>query len=187
MRLHIGEIPDSPDFIPDTTWTLMREPTPWVMQLFALPVGLGVALVLAVLWMTLTPLARSPAPSAGQLFAALLATVPAHEALHLAMHPRTGDSIVGFWPSRLLFYTHYHNQLACRRFLFVLLMPGVLLSLVPLLACALTATASAFLAAVSVVNAVFASGDLFAAGLVLARVPRDATLRNKGWRVYWKV
>lgn len=187
MRLHIGEIPDSPDFIPDTTWTLMPEPTPWVMQVLALPVGLGFASVLAVLWMTLTPLGRAPAPSVGQLFGTLLATVPAHEALHVAMHPRTGDSIVGFWPSRLLFYTHYHNQLACRRFLAVLLTPVVLLSLVPLAVCALTSTASAFLAAASVVNALFASGDLFAAGLVLARVPRDATLRNKGWRVYWKM
>jgi len=187
MRLHIGEIPDSPEFIPDTTWTLMPEPTPWVMQLLALPLGLGIAVALALLWMTLTPLGRGPAPSVAQLFGALLATVPAHEALHLAMHPRTGDSLVGFWPSRLLFYTHYRKPLACRRFLAVLLMPLVALSLAPLAVCVLSATASAFLAAVSVVNALFASGDVFAAGVVFTRVPLDATLRNKGWRVYWKV
>jgi len=186
MRLHIGEIPDSPHFIPDMTWTLMREPTPWVMQALALPAGLGVAVALAVLWMTATPLASVPAPSVGRLFSALLATVPAHEVLHLAMHPRTGNSLIGFWPSRLLFYTHYHDQLGCRRFLVVLLGPVVVLSLVPLVVCALTATASAFFAAVSVVNALFAAGDLFAAGLILARVPLDATLRNKGWRVYWR-
>ncbi len=186
MRLHIGEIPDSPDFVPDDNWTLMVEPTPWVMQVLSLPVGLTLALVLGVLWMTLTPIGDGPAPSVGECFGALLTLVPAHEALHLVMHPRTGHSIIGFWPSRLLFYTHYHNRLSCRRYLAVLLMPVVVLSLIPLALCALTATALPFLAVASVVNAVFASGDLFAVGLLLAQVPPRATLRNKGWRVWWK-
>jgi hypothetical protein len=186
MRLHIGEIPDSPDFVPDESWTLMREPTPWVMQLLSLPLGLGLSLALGVLWFTLTPLGRAPAPSLAELFGALLAIVPAHESLHLLMHPRTGDSIVGFWPSRLLFYTHYHNQLPCRRYLAVLIMPLVGLSLLTLVVCALTATASAFLAMAAVANALLASGDLFAVGSLLAQVPLDAQLRNKGWRVYWK-
>jgi hypothetical protein len=155
------------------------------MQVLSLPVGLTLALALGALWMTLTPVGHGPAPSIGASFGGLLFIVPAHEALHIVMHPRTGDSILGFWPSRLLFYTHYHNQLRCRRYLAVLLSPLVVLSFVPLTACALTGTASAFLAAASVANAVFASGDLFAVGLVLAQVPLDATLRNKGWRVWW--
>jgi len=187
MRLHIGEIPDSPDFIPDESWTRMPEPTPWVMQLLALPIGLGLAVVLGVLWMILTPLGRGPAPSLAEIFGAVLAIVPAHEALHLMMHPRTGDSIVGVWPARFLFYTHYHNQIPCRRYLAVLLTPVVVLSLLPLVACACMATASAFLAIASVTNALFASGDLFAVGLLLAQVPRHAMLRNKGWWVYWSV
>jgi len=185
MRLHIGEIPDSPDFVPDASWTLMPEPTPWVMQLLSLPVGMSLALALGVLWLTLTPLGRAPAPSGGELLVALLAIVPAHEGLHLAMHPRTGDSIIGFWPSRLLFYTHYHNQLPCRRYLAVLITPVAVLSLVPLAACALTATGSPFLAVASLTNALFASGDLFAVGLLLAQVPQSAMLRSKGWRLYW--
>jgi hypothetical protein len=186
MRLHIGEIPDSPDFIPDDTWTPIVEPTPWVMQALSLPVGLALALVLGILWMTLTPLLHGPPPSAGTSVGAILVIVPVHEALHLLMHPRTGDSIIGFWPSRLLFYTHYHNQLVCRRYLAVLLMPVVVVSLVPLAACALTASASPFLGVMSVGNAVFASSDLFAVALLLAQVPPRAMLRNKGWRVWWK-
>jgi hypothetical protein len=186
MRLQIGEIPDSPNFVPDASWTPVREPTPWVMQLLSVPIGLAFALALGVLWMTITPLRHGPPPSVGECLGALIAIVPAHETLHLVMHPRTGDSIVGFWPSRLLFYTHYHGQLACRRYLAVLLMPLVVLSLLPLAVCALTARASAFLAIASVVNALFASSDLFSAGLLLAQVPSRAALRNKGWRVWWK-
>lgn len=186
MRVHIGEIPDSPEFVPDESWTLMQEPGPWLMQTLALPCGLLLALVLGVLWMTLTPLLQGPPPSPAECLLALLAIVPAHEALHLVMHPRTGDSIVGFWPSRLLFYTHYHSALLCRRYLAVLLAPIVLLSVVPLAACALTGKAPAFVAVASVGNALFAAGDLLAAGVLLAQVPPRATLRNKGWRVWWK-
>jgi hypothetical protein len=186
MRVHIGAIPDSPDFVPDESWTLMPEPTPWGMQALALPLGVVLSAALGVIWLTLTPLGHAPAPSVGTLCGALLAIVPMHEALHLVMHPRSGDSIIGFWPSRLLFYTHYHKPLPCRRYLAVLITPVLVLSLVPLAACALTATASAFLAVASVANALFASGDVFAAGLLLVQVPPNATLRNKGWRLYWK-
>src|SRR5713101_6269353 len=105
MRLHLGPIPDSPAFVPDKSWHLMHEPTPWVMQLLALPLGIVLSIALAVLWLSLTPLGQAPPPSAAELFGALVAMVPAHEALHVAAHPRTGDSILGFWPSRLLFYT----------------------------------------------------------------------------------
>jgi hypothetical protein len=183
MRIHIGEIPDSPDFIPDESWKALVEPTPWIMQALSLPVGLALAFAIAVLWMILTPLLQGPPPSLGTCVVALLAIVPAHESLHLVTHPRTGHSIIGFWPSRLLFYTHYHNQLACRRYLAVLLMPVAVISLLPLAACALTSSASAFLAVASVGNAFFASSDIFAVALLLAQVPPRAMLRNKGWRV----
>jgi hypothetical protein len=186
MRLHIGPIPDSPEFVPDGTWTVMREPSPWVMQLLALPFGAILSIALAVAWFSFTPLGQAPPPSAGELFGVLIAMVPAHEALHVAVHPRTGHSILGFWPSRLLFYTHYHAELRCRRFLAILLAPLAVISLLPLVLCAASATSSAAVGFASVSNALFASGDLLAAGLVAWQIPRTATLRNKGWRVYWR-
>ena len=51
MRVHIGEIPESPEFVPDESWTLLAEPTPWAMQLMALPIGVVAMAVLGVLWM----------------------------------------------------------------------------------------------------------------------------------------
>lgn len=187
LHVHFGPIPDSPDFLPDESWSLMREPTPWVMQLLAVPLGMVLSLTLAVFWFSLTPLGQAPPPSAAELFGALVAMVPAHEALHVAVHPRTGNSILGFWPSRVLLYTHYRAALPCRRFVASLLMPVAVISLLPLAVCAASATSSAFLGFASVSNALFASGDLFAAGLVAWQIPRTATLRNKGWRVYWRV
>ena len=69
----------------------------------------------------------------------------------------------------------------------VLLAPIVALSLAPLAACALGGVSCPFLAVASTANALFASGDLLAIGLLLAQVPTRATLRNKGWRVWWQV
>src|SRR5574341_792374 len=165
----------------------MREPTPWVMQLLAWPLGIVLSITLAVLWFALTPLAQAPPPSAAELFGGLILMVPAHEALHLASHPRTGDSILGFWPSRLLLYTHYHAALPCRRFIAILLIPVAVVSLLPLVLCAASATSSPLLGFASVSNALFASVDLFATGLVAWQIPAKATLRNRGWRVYWRV
>ena len=186
MRLHLGPIPDSPGFAPDGSWQLMREPSPWVMQVLALPVGIVLSIALTVLWFSLTPLGQAPPPSAWGLFGALVVMVPVHEALHIAVHPRTGHSILGFWPSRLLVYTHYHAELRCQRFIAILLTPLAVISLLPLALSAASATSSAALAFASVSNGLFAAGDLFAAGLVAWQVPRTATMRNKGWRVYWQ-
>ena len=75
MRFHLGEIPDSPDFVPDRRWTRVREPTPWGMQGLALLLGLAMATVFLVLWVRLTPVGRAPAPSLYALLAALVAMV----------------------------------------------------------------------------------------------------------------
>ena len=106
--------------------------------------------------------------------------------LHIAAHPHTGNSILGVWPSRLLVYTHYHAELRCQRFVAILLMPLAVISLLPLALCAVSGLSSAVLGFISVSNGLFAAGDLFAVGLVAWQVPRTATLRNKGWQLYWR-
>jgi hypothetical protein len=62
MRVHIGAIPSSPDFVPEAPWRPIREPSVRIMQLFALPLGVLMALGVAMLWTTLTPV-RNLIPS----------------------------------------------------------------------------------------------------------------------------
>jgi hypothetical protein len=100
-------------------------------------------------------------------FAALTAF---HELLHIAAHPaagRSSQSIVGFWPSRVLFYAHYDGELTRNRFVAILLSSG-------------------WIAFISTFNAFLACVDVLGAGMVLFQIPATAVVRNQGWRTYWR-
>ena len=189
MRFHMGAIPETPDFSPDATWRRLREPTPWVMQFFALPLGIVACLGVAALWFFLTPLRELSFDSPITVLTAFVAIIPIHELIHAAVHPRSGmstSSILGFWASRLLFYAHYLGELSRGRFIAILLMPLLIISFVPIIACAITGRSSPLLAFTSILNALFACGDLFAVGLLLFQVPSDATVRNQGYQTFWR-
>jgi hypothetical protein len=190
MRFHIGPIPSNPDFAPDQTWTALREPTPWVMQLFALPVGIALGAAVLGIWLWGTPIDAASFEAPWACLLALLALVPAHELIHFAMHPRKGgpeSSVLGFWPSRVLFYAHYFGELSRTRFIAILLMPLLVLTVLPLIVCCILGKASTILIVVSTINALAACGDVFGVLVLLFQVPARAVVRNQGWRTYWKV
>ena len=166
------------------------------MQVFALPLGIVSALAMVALWVALTPLFNSPLilrfdsmifPGLG--IALLLGMIVVHELIHAFVHPGFGksvNSVLGIWPSRLLFYAHYHGELSRARFIAILGMPLIVISIVPLLVCALLGQGSVLWAFISIMNALSACGDLFAIGMLLWQVPRTAIVRNQGWRTYWR-
>ena len=196
MRLHLGAIPD--EFTPDESWRPIREPGPLVMQAFALPIGLAVAFLVGYGWYLLetpTSLHFQQGQSIPFLIGVLLsmpALVVVHELLHAIVHPRLGfsrDSIIGAWPSRMLFYAHYSGPLTRDRFLLVFAMPFLIITVLPL-AVAATGVLPPYWKLIaawfSIWNALFACGDVFGFFLILAQVPRRAILQNQGWRTYWK-
>jgi hypothetical protein len=189
MRFHIGAVPETPDFSPDASWKPLREPTPWMMQLLALPVGIVAGVAVGALWFLLTPLRTVSFDSPGMMLGACVVLVPIHELIHAAVHPGAGasdDSILGFWPSRLLFYAHFGGELSRSRFITILLMPLLIISFVPLVICAITGHTSGLLAFSSTLNALFACCDLFAVGLLLFQIPSDARVRNQGYNTFWR-
>jgi hypothetical protein len=145
--------------------------------------------LMGVLWFFLTPLRDLPLDSPGKMFGAFVAIIPIHELIHAAVHPKAGRSaasILGFWPSRLLFYAHYAGELSRSRFIAILLMPFLIISLVPLIACVISGHSSGLLAFSSALNALFAYGDIFGVGLLRFQVPTDARVRNQGWKTFWR-
>jgi hypothetical protein len=192
MRLHLGPIPAAPDFTPDETWRSLKEPSPWLMQLIATPIGIVASIILLLLWTTLTPLRITiPRHEAGLLiilpcFASLIII---HELIHAAVHPMKGcspQSILGFWASRLLFYAHYDGELSRNRLLAILVAPLLAISLTPLIASCILQRGSGWIAFSSILNALMACGDILGASLVLFQLPRHAIVRNQGWKTYWK-
>ena len=190
MRFHFGAIPTSPDFTPDASWKSVREPRPWLVQFIALPIGIVTAALMAVLWLTITPFRIATftlTPVSFLIFALGIAVV--HELAHAVVHPAAGcspQSIIGFWPKCGAFYAHYDGELSRNRFLTIALMPWFVITILPLLVSAALQIASGWLAFISSFNALIACGDVLAAGLVLLQIPANATVRNQGWRTYWR-
>lgn len=129
------------------------------MQVFALPLGIITVAAVAVLWLYLTPVTNGTFVSPMQLLVVVAVTVPLHELIHAFVHPHFGrspGSVLGLWPSRLLFYAHYNGEISRSRLIAILGAPLVAISGLPLLVCAVIGQAPVVLASVSVFNALCA-------------------------------
>jgi hypothetical protein len=131
MRFKFGAPPEAADFQPEAEgWRLVRQPGRVLLQLLAIPIAVLVAVLLGAAWYFLTPLASTPVMlRAGEgvtlalvALAGLVVLVMVHEVLHGAGHPGWGftrDTVLGFWPSRLLFYAAYRGVISRNRYLWV--------------------------------------------------------------------
>ena len=193
MRFKLGAVPESLDFVPDKTWKPLREPSPWVVQLAALPLGCGCFVLSAALWLRWTNLNRNQLDSDSFIFTGFLLFIPliiVHELIHALFHPQSGKSdhsILGFWPAKLMFYAHYDGEITRNRFLTILAMPMIVLSILPLLVALMTGHANGYVAWVSTWNALFACVDMFGIPLLCFQIPHNAICRNQGWKTYWRL
>ena len=212
MRFLAGTFPTSPDFVPDGSWKSLREPGPWLVQLIALPIGALATATVLFFWLTTTPLAEAALrtkfwfffwffrPLGGVklpitlwvffpvLFVLIVGVIVIHELVHAAAHPdggRSPHSLLGFWPSRLILYAYYDREVTRNRFVAILLMPVLVITVLPLLIAGLTQMSSGWLAFASSFNAILSCADILGAGLVLFQIPPRAVVRNKGWSTHW--
>ena len=200
MRLHYGGIPTSDDFHPaETGWTKLREPPAWLMMWLSVPLGIVAAIPVAWAWIVIGKVqpgvsfqTRSPsqgfAAVAGAL-AAVLALIVVHELLHAAAMPDFGLSrrtVIGVWPSHGMFYAHHEGELTKGRFLLVFILPLLVISVLVPAVCILTGWKPRWLALLTMLNALFACGDLFGVLLIFFQVPSGAICRNQGWMTWWR-
>jgi hypothetical protein len=187
MRFHLGAIPSSPDFVPDASWRSLRQPSPWLENLLALPIGVVAAVVVAGLWFLVTPLRDfAPAMSVPTFLLSFAGLVVVHELLHTLVHPMAGrspHSILGLCPS-VGFYANYAGELSRNRLVAILLMPLLVISIAPLLVSAVAQVSSGWVAFVSAFNALCACVDMLEAGLVLFQIPAAGIVRYRSSRLY---
>lgn len=209
MRLQIGPPPAASDFEPlKDGWTALREPTPLMLQLVAAPIAIGLAVALYFAWTRLTPLAAgslsltvesSSSDSPGRELSPLGAIVRigggffllivVHEVLHAVAMPGWGitrGTLIGVWPSRMLFYAAHLGPLSKSRFIVVFLMPLLVLTIVPLVISSVLHVANSLVAITSIVNGACACGDLVGVAMIAWQVPRTAQVRNQGWQTWWR-
>ena len=196
MRFIIGPIPPASDFVqPSNGWAALREPQPLAAIALSLPIGVVLAYSLGIAWTNFTPIA----PGIGARFdsvvssltplVALLMLVGIHELLHAVSAPGFGFSshtIIGFWPSRGMFYAHYDGDMTAKRFLLVLIMPLIVISVLPLLLAVVFEWGHRTIAFLGVLNALCSCVDVFGVVLLLLQVPLHARVRNSGWRTWYR-
>ncbi len=206
MRFHYGEIPEAASFDPEAEgWASIREPSPLLMNVLAIPTALLMfALTIGLLslawegWWIAAIWGDSEIEYTSSPFPLILAiifiSIPVHEFVHALTHPHFGSSsksILGLWLSRGLFYAHYEGEMPRNRFLVILAMPFLILSMLPvtiiaLIGSSVPTTLPRYLVFVALVNSVLSSGDALGFALILSQIPRSAVVRNKGWKSYWK-
>ncbi len=204
MRLYYGGIPDNKDFHPEVEgWSPIREPGPIAVQFLAVPIALATLFVLIVLFGLV--LSRQTLRTAGSLlinlpfFSSLVIVIlliPIHELIHAFCTPSfglTSQTLIGVWPSKLLFFAYYEGAISRNHFLLIFLAPFIVLSILPIGIVALAGVISlspaviSSLVLLSLLNGGAASGDLLGFGLALFQIPAKAQVRNKGWRTYWMI
>lgn len=168
-----------------------------LMQIVALPIAVAAGLVFFFSWHQLLELEAPHIPDGWQIVwqISMIVSFPllilVHEFLHAIVFPGYGigkDTLIGCWPSRMLFYAFYDGPMSRERFLLVFAMPFLVISVLPLCIAAtvpLPEIVTSILAWFSIWNAIFACGDMLGFGLLLFQVPRRSIVRNKGWRSFW--
>ncbi|MGV8083813.1 MAG: DUF3267 domain-containing protein [Coriobacteriia bacterium] len=201
MRFKLGPVPEDEDFDPEADgWTLVREPRTGVLMLLAVPLGVVIAGLLMLLWVSILPVRMPTASSEGfsidvnlwQLLGfavAVVGFVLLHEVLHVIPAVVAGgskDVVIGFWPKYFAPYVAFTGTLSRNVQLLSGVMPFLALTVVPIPLAMLFPQAAWWLVALSVVNALGSGADVIMVALLARQVPSASIVRNHGPATYWR-
>ena len=202
MRFHIGAVPEDPSFQPEAEgWSSLDEPGPVAVQWIAIPIAVVVAIFLMACFNAAIPRGIYQSKlvilsfQIWQPFLAIMLLVPLHEIIHAFCYPHYGatdQTLIGVWPQKILVYAFYQGAMTRARFIITMLTPFLVLSFLPVFSVALfrqpplSGEFLTFLIVASILNGIASSADILAAALVFWRLPRQAVIRTKGWKSYWK-
>jgi hypothetical protein len=205
MRLHYGPVPENPDFRPqEEGWTPLREPSVTAFTWLASGIGLAVGIAVATLWAVTVPgtsiiristsasdaSAMSPWMALAMILGAVAGLIIIHELLHAATYPGRlfGErTVIGVWPRKGLFYAHYDGSLSRNRCLLVFLVPFLVLTIGLWLVELIFRTGWGLMPGWSILNAMFAGGDILATAMMAGQIPKEAEVRNQGWNTWWRL
>lgn len=192
MKLLLGPPPNSLSDLQliSGNWKGVAHMPMWALQMVTPIVGGAFAFALFVAWAILSPkFAIEFAPS-HQVIGAAIAVLLSGLVIQLGAHPSLGlsaNSVVGFWPSRLTFYTAYINGMSKRRCLLQLVLPFLVMSVTPLAVAAPLGITSGWLVFASCGAAFIFGVNVLVALWIAFLVPSGSIMRSQGFQSYWSV
>ncbi|WP_345240602.1 DUF3267 domain-containing protein [Pontibacillus salipaludis] len=184
------KLPVSEQFRPEEEgWTMLKEPNATLAQWIALPIGLFGILLVYLLAVVLGIEEFYQFRFGWNLLLAYAVMLPIHEWLHAVVFPaklKSDDIYVGVLMKYLVFFAFYTKRMSRNRALAVYLTPFLVLSILPIVVMAVTGVYSLFLFDIAFLNAIGACVDLLAIWMISTQVPKEAVVRNKGYKTYWK-
>ena len=189
MQLIIAPFTAARDRSDGRPWRRVSAPEPALMRLFAWQVSLLLAATLFVAWAIATQFADLR-PRYWMIVAAAVLVAPLHELTHAFTFPRAAPGVqraLAFWPRRFTLCAQYDGVLSRNRYVLVLLMPLLAISLLPMGACTLLEIASAprLCVVLFLFNALVCGDDVLAALLVVTQVPANGLIRKQGDVTLW--
>ena len=176
-----------PTRVPRIGWTRVIVPERDVAQAIEFPVSLALFIAMLVMWALLTPL-DTVAVDHVTLIEMAFALPPLHAAARVAALGREAwrrDDDGG--EARRISSAPYRPIGVSRaRYIAMLAMPLVALSIVPMLGAAIARCAPGEIVAFSLFNALVSGSDVLAAALVIAQVPAAAEVRGFEDAMAWK-
>ncbi|QST00975.1 DUF3267 domain-containing protein [Pontibacillus sp. ALD_SL1] len=170
-------------------WTMLKEPKAALAQWLALPIGMFAIFLVYALAVVLGIEELYQFRFGWNLLLAYIVLVPIHEWLHAMVFPdklKSDDIYVGVLRKYLVFFAFYTNEMSRNRALAVYMTPFLVLSVVPIVFMAVTGVSSLFLFDIAFLNAICSCVDLLAMIMIYNQVPKEAVVRNKGYKTYWK-
>ena len=190
MRLAFSPPPLPSEFSSATDWTRLRELPIWAMRLLVLPTSVMCVFITLVAWAKFAPWPDSELPPLHEVVLVYFAVMVAHIALQILAHPSFGltrRTVLGLWPSRVVIYLDYDGNLSRNRFIFILVIPTLVLTIVPFLIAYSLQIRSGWMLFIACVNVMLSSGNILLAALVIFQVPTLGTIRNRVFETYWRV
>ena len=148
MNLRLGAVPDAGAFDPEAEgFVSLREPDDSTFLEASIPVSWVIFVLLACGWEVWWP-GGCYLLGLVDFAVGIVAVIVVHEWIHALTLPDQGageNTVFGFYPRHLIFYTHYEGPIDRDQFLLTLVSPFVMLSVIPLVFCASLGEASTLL------------------------------------------
>ena len=186
MRFILNKFPDDENFLPDEEWTPLKESSNlWIVQLQAVPFMI-INVALMILLMRLIGVRFEF--NVITMLISFLVFMPIHEFIHSLFFPENllsknvffGFTFKGFTP-----FAAYIGEMKRITFIKVLLAPFIVITILGFIYLLIFGRNN-LVEHVLVFNALGASADCLVVFLILRQVPKNAKVRNKQIRTYWK-